>query len=659
MPGRSQKLGEMLVARGIIEQNQLQSALDDQARLKEQGREIPIGKILVRKRLVDETMLRSLLERQKREDVMEIRSSADLDKRFGEIRVREVSSENEAPIVEDAARDHIVVCVTRDGEPVIFISPEAKVKHYNALRKAVLRAQKVFGGARTPMEGVHTPVAVTKGVISIIRNTYKAAEANEFTAEEDDFRQLVMDAHRRGATDIHFFRYSTVCKIKYRIRGKLRQVDEQSTSWADSIVSVGYGLGEGGGGVGWDRQTDLRRRIQISVDEYVDLDLRYEHAPGDGDAYHAVIRVLENDNRELTAVKPLESLGFTSGQAKMLRGAISKASGVTIIAGPTGSGKSTTMAQLLKWYNEVSGGESNILTVEAPIERRLPAFQTSVSDNDEVSGEEYARAIKGTLRRDPDFLMIGEIRDPMSATAMVSGVQSGHPLLTTVHAQSGIEIIERLAGPGMQVPPQTLGSPSFISALCYQMLLPKLNDKTKTRLTKDNMAEHLDADLITRLLKVCPNIDQAEICVATPTPDNPDGTDAMTICAEVIMPDEEMQKHFRRLEITEAYRHWRRSGLTENRQDKDLDAQVVGLSAQDHAIQKMLRGMIDPRDVESYFGFLNMQQIMSDGVFEEGEGDELFQRQADWTVADGTEGMIGGEELSVSAQAREETHENE
>jgi type II secretory ATPase GspE/PulE/Tfp pilus assembly ATPase PilB-like protein len=230
------------------------------------------------------------------------------------------------------------------------------------------------------------------------------------------------------------------------------------------------------------------------------------------------------------------------------------------------------------------------------------------------------------LRRDPDFLLVGEIRDKASAAAMVNGVQTGHPVMTTVHAQSAVEIVERMAGPGMDVPPQTLGSPNFISALCYQMLLPRLDDASKVRVTKDNMHELLGPDLTTRILEVCPNVDQANIHIrGNSNPEYPLGIAGMTICAEVISPDYKMREHFRRLEITEALAHWRKSGEQHRRQQgKRLDNQVVGFSALDHAIFKMLEGMIDPRDVEYKFGMINMQNIMRDGVFEEDEAGELF-----------------------------------
>lgn len=102
----------------------------------------------------------------------------------------------------------------------------------------------------------------------------------------------------------------------------------------------------------------------------------------------------------------------------------------------------------------------------------------------------------------------------------------------------------------------------------------------------------------------------------------------MTICAEVISPDFAMRSHFRKLELTEALQHWRASGVTESKSGGDpLVERVVGFTAQDHAIQKMIAGIIDPRDVEAYFGLMSMQGIMDDGQFEESEVGDLWPRQ--------------------------------
>lgn len=654
--GPNKSLGQTLVERELITEKQLSDALNYQQQLKEKGHTKRLGEILVRMELVDQRLIESIVARQKQKAVQEISSNDQLHRQFGEITVYEVNPDTGESLVNAQCRDHIMVCLAGNKKPMVLATQYARKNMLNYVKATTRTVGELFDWNKSALEHVRQPVLVSPGLISIIRAGERGTNESGggFTETETAFKRVIMDAYEKGATDVHFYRWEKICQIKYRIRGSNQLQREENATQADAMIATGFqSLGEGGENLAWDQNIKQRRRIPVQYDENISLDLRYEHAPGDTNTYHAAVRILDNDDRLINQAVPLEKLGFTRQQARVMRGAISKASGMTIIAGPTNSGKSTTMAQLVKWVNHRSEGNSNILTVEAPIERRLPAFQTSVSDNDDsAAANEYAEAIKSTLRRDPDFLMIGEIRDPNSASAVVSGVQSGHPILTTTHAQSAIEIVERMAGPGMQVPAQTLGSPSFISALCYQMLLPCLNDETKIQITKGNIREYLESDLVLRILEVVPDIDEANLCIRNPTPENPDGYSGQTICAEVIMPDEVMLAHFRRLEITEARQHWRRQGEDRHHTRKNLDEQMVGLSAQDHAIAKMIRGEIDPRDVESYFGFLTMQKILADGVIEESEAHQLF---SDDDSSDGMEdtgeSFVQGEVAGVEAHS--------
>jgi len=315
--------------------------------------------------------------------------------------------------------------------------------------------------------------------------------------------------------------------------------------------------------------------------------------------------LMPDDRRERTKEIDFQKLGFTKAQTRLLKSASSKASGLVCFAGPTGSGKSTTMAGLVKWLNR--NDDTVILTVESPIERPLPAFQTSVSDDDKADSKEFADAIKSTLRRDPDLLMVGEVRDSYSAEAAVSGVQTGHMLLTSIHAQSAIEIVERMSSSALKIPTQTIGSPSFISALVFQMLLPKLDEQSRIRLTTSNIAEHLDAEEADRVMQVVPNLDEMNVCVRGSRPEYPEGIAGMTICAEVMSPTQAMRSHFQKLELNEALQSWRKAA--EKDRGKPLDERCAGLAALDHGFEKMKLGIIDPRDLEAYFGLLSPEDL--------------------------------------------------
>ncbi|MGX1201051.1 GspE/PulE family protein [Marinobacter sp. MBR-105] len=622
-------IGSILLEKGWIKQSVLEQAIKVQEKQRSAGKSVPkLGDILVYNNVITSEQLRQALQIQKNAQYSanhQITTRIELEERYGTLTRQNTNRLKQSDFVSGAASKHMMVAEDRSGNPLILISAAAKSAHVNAFTQLNKDVREAYADSGEEGKSSRpTIVHVSEDIISLFSETDASDQTKEEdqTAFEKEFDELLKKAYESKAVDVHFFRGHDNCRVRFRIYGALRDHTEWKIDKADRIISVGFSSrGVGGKEAYWQKTVMQRRRLKVDYNHHVKLDCRYEHAPGDDGAYHACIRILANDKREVKELIDLEKLGFTRAQTRLLQAGASKASGLVILSGPTGSGKSTTLAAIIKWLNR--NDDVNILTVESPIERELPAFQTSVSDNSE-NPQEFAEAIKSTLRRDPDILMVGEIRDKYSAQAAVSGVQTGHTLLTTVHAQSGIEIVERLASPVLQVPAQTIGSPSLINALVFQMLLPKLDDKSKIRLTPENMYDHLDRDLVNRLSHVCPDITKANICVRGQSTEYPEGVSGMTICAEVIAPDLVMRKHFAKLELTEALMHWRKSGQTEKAAKKDYNERVVGFTALDHAIAKMLRGEIDPRDVENYFGMLNMQDILKDGIMDEDEMPELF-----------------------------------
>jgi len=260
-----------------------------------------------------------------------------------------------------------------------------------------------------------THVLVSQNLIDIFLAVAENQDTDEDqTDAEHRFEKVLRDGFEAGASDIHFFRAEDDCIIRFRIYGNMRTYDEMPAKAADTLISVGFSsFGQGGSNIFWKSTIRQRIRMRFTYSEHITVAGRYEHSPGDDGQYHCCIRLMPDDRRERNKEIDFLKLGFTQAQTNLLKASASKSSGFVCFAGPTGSGKSTTMAGLVKWLNR--DDDTNILTVESPIERPLPAFQTSVSDADDANPREFADAIKSTLRRDPDSLLIGEIRDSYSA----------------------------------------------------------------------------------------------------------------------------------------------------------------------------------------------------------------------------------------------------
>jgi general secretion pathway protein E len=162
--------------------------------------------------------------------------------------------------------------------------------------------------------------------------------------------------------------------------------------------------------------------------------------------------------RLLGSVKPtssIEDLGFEPDQLQALKAFARRNKGLAIVAGPTGSGKSTTMATLLirqREIDEAAGRGRTCFTIEDPPERRLPGAQQLVvpnTDSDEARGAAFADSIRAALRSDPDVVMIGEIRDLITANLAVTASMTGHQVWSTLHCSSAHAIPLRLSDLGV------------------------------------------------------------------------------------------------------------------------------------------------------------------------------------------------------------------
>ncbi len=148
-----------------------------------------------------------------------------------------------------------------------------------------------------------------------------------------------------------------------------------------------------------------------------------------------VMRLLDEGNR----IFDLEHLGLCKRDLKAVQTLIDKPHGMIVVTGPTGSGKSTTMYAVLSKLNAIS---RNIVTVEDPVEYRLPGVNQVASDNEHGLG--FANALKYIMRQDPDVIMLGEIRDHETATTAVQAALTGHLLISTLHTNDAVGAVARM-----------------------------------------------------------------------------------------------------------------------------------------------------------------------------------------------------------------------
>lgn len=245
---------------------------------------------------------------------------------------------------------------------------------------------------------------------------------------------ILRDGIKQGASDIHIEPGENQGQVRYRIDGVLRKHMDLPMSALNRVISrvkirsdmdIADRL----------RPQDGRTRVNVEREIY---DLRVSTIPA-GRAEKCVIRVLDQGGD-----MSLDGLGVPGPELTRIRRLLSNRSGIVVVTGPTGSGKTTTLYSALR---EIADGEVNVMTVEDPIEYWLKdVTQTQVEVK---QGMTFGSALRAILRQDPDVILVGEIRDGETARIAAQAAMTGHLVLATVHANNAVGAVPRLADLGL------------------------------------------------------------------------------------------------------------------------------------------------------------------------------------------------------------------
>ncbi|MCE8014948.1 type IV-A pilus assembly ATPase PilB [Halomonas sp. MCCC 1A17488] len=269
--------------------------------------------------------------------------------------------------------------------------------------------------------------------------------------------KILLDAIRRGASDIHFEPYETSYRVRMRVDGMLMEAARPPFAMRSRIaarlkVMARLDISE--------RRLPQDGAIKLKVSKTRSIDFRVNSLPtvyGE----KIVLRILDPTSAQIG----IDALGFTPEQRALYEGVLDHPQGMILVTGPTGSGKTVTLYTGLNILNEV---QRNICTAEDPVEIKVPGVnQVNVLPK---IGLDFASALRAFLRQDPDVVMVGEIRDLETAEIAVKASQTGHLVLSTVHTNSAAETLTRLANMG--VPPFNIAS--SVSLIIAQRLARRL-----------------------------------------------------------------------------------------------------------------------------------------------------------------------------------------
>jgi general secretion pathway protein E len=248
--------------------------------------------------------------------------------------------------------------------------------------------------------------------------------------------KLIEGAVEARASDIHLEPTESALQVRLRIDGAMRELSPLPPALKMAMVSrikvmAGLNIAE--------RRLPQDGRLRLAVRGH-DVDLRVATSPTiHGEA--VVLRLLDRSRLTLD----FEALGLDLAMREQLNGVLTRPHGITLVTGPTGSGKTTTLYAALAALNAPS---RKLLTIEDPIEYRLPGVsQTQVSP---AIGLTFAAALRSFLRQDPDIMMVGEIRDLETAQVSVQAALTGHMILSTLHTNTAAAAITRLIDMGVE-----------------------------------------------------------------------------------------------------------------------------------------------------------------------------------------------------------------
>jgi len=426
------RLGEVLISKGLITDQQLAKALELQ---KSSGRKL--GRALTDLELVTEAQIGEVVADQ-------------LGVRFVDLAKVELDPELVGRLPEGQARRYRAIVVGRhaDGLEVGMVDP-ADMAAFDQISRVlkttivpcVVAESELLGAIEHVYQRREEMASFARDVVADVGDDVLNLSGLENSASADDapvvklINSIFEAATQRGASDIHIEPQERALTIRFRVDGVMQIQSTSDARIAGALVQrfklmSSLDISEKR------LPQDGRFRAKVGA---TTLDVRISTLPTQhGEA--VVMRLLVQD----ASRSRLDALGIPPAILKRLRASITASSGMVLVTGPTGSGKTTTLYALLA---EMNSPEVKIITVEDPVEYRLPGLnQVQVNDKVDLT---FARVLRSCLRQDPDIILVGEMRDQETAEIGLRAALTGHLVLSTLHTNSAAATPMRLRDMGI------------------------------------------------------------------------------------------------------------------------------------------------------------------------------------------------------------------
>ena len=433
LKAKKKRLGEELVQRGIVTDDQVNIALREQKKLDK-----PLGEALIALGFISEAEMRDALAEMLDHESIDLTTAVpDIDAinligkeyavRFNIVPISYDKELNKLSIAmmdifDLAVLDRIRVMVGNRTEIVPLLASESE------LRTAIDQ----FYGYELSVDGILKEIETGE------------VDYQSLDAEGEEYSQplirlvdaILGDAVKRSVSDIHFEPEENFLRVRYRIDGVLRQIRSlHKEFWSSILVRIkvmsNMNIAE--------TRAPQDGRISLQIHGR-NIDFRVSSQPTTH-GENVVLRVLDRAK----GIVPLEKLGMHEDSLEELKIMMARPEGIILVTGPTGSGKTTTLYSMLNYVKSI---DVNIMTLEDPVEYPMDMIrQTSIN---EVLRMDFANGIRSLMRQDPDIILVGEVRDNDTAEMAFRAAMTGHQVYTTLHTNSAIGAIPRLTDIGVK-----------------------------------------------------------------------------------------------------------------------------------------------------------------------------------------------------------------
>ena len=516
--------------------------------------------------------------------------------------------------ITDAARREFVAVEVQAGMAIVVTTQSF---HESALYPTYLKDLE-----RADIK-VHEEMIAGEAVIDAIyarERNRSAAIVPETSRAIGTFRDVAEAAHEYGAGDVHYeYRdFNDDVEVRFRVNGDLYTYRKLSKSLVRRALSASYqDLVARNTNSGETFQPSAPQSAMIPLVVHTDiLNIRWQSSPLVG-GFDVALRLLDGNFRNLKLLMP-DQMGLTRSQLKILGSLCNVSGGVSIFTGETGSAKSTLLRALS--YMLSSRDLRKQYVVSEPSEFPHPwlseiSIPRRPDESDDDASRKGAEVIRTLMRMDPDDLTVNEIRDRVMAALVAELALTGHPVRTTLHADSAIGAFMRLAGGRLQLPMDEVSSEKFVNAVANQKLIPLLCPHCKVP-----ARDVLSAAQVHTLEKkfgldtstmACRDEAGCEHCrlkgLFTRAGKVAAGTKGQTLAMEIFRPTLEFLDFVAVRDWRNAEKVWRSTRVS-GFDDDDM----TGKTIYEHALYKASQGIIDPRFIDTAMRSFDEYRIFAD-----------------------------------------------